>query len=87
MAGSTDMGNVSKAVRTIHAMVGIAGPGVAGHSDEFREAARSAEGDAGLVHGAKALAMTAIDVFEQAHLVASAKAELAERQARHSRDA
>jgi amidohydrolase len=87
VAGSTDMGNVSKAVPTVHAMVGIAPAGVAGHSDEFREAARSPEGDAGLVHGAKALAMTAIDVFEQAQLVADAKAELAERQARHSRDA
>jgi metal-dependent amidase/aminoacylase/carboxypeptidase family protein len=87
VAGSTDMGNVSKVVPTIHAMVGIAGPGVAGHSDEFREAAGSPAGDDGLVHGAKALAMTAVDLFARTDLVDEARAELASRQARYSNDA
>ncbi len=87
VAGSTDMGNVSKVLPSVHAMVGIAGPDVAGHSDAFREAARSPAGDAGLVHGAKALAMTAVDVWEQAALFGEAKSEFSDRMARYSRDA
>jgi amidohydrolase len=73
VAGSTDMGNVSHAVPSIHAMVGIAPPGVPGHSEAFREAARSPEGDAGLVHGTKALALTAIDLWERADLLDEAR--------------
>jgi amidohydrolase len=86
VAGSTDMGNVSKAVPSIHAMIAIAGPGVGGHSVEFAEAARSEAGDDAVVFGAKNLALTAIDVWQRAALVADARAELSER-LRYSSDA
>lgn len=59
--GSTDMGNVSQAVPSIHPYVAIAPPGVAGHSTEFLEAAASDEGRRGMELGAAALAMTALD--------------------------
>jgi len=67
--GSTDMGNVSHVVPALHAYVTIAPEEVAGHSPEFRAAAVSPEGHAGLLDAAKALAMTAIDLFSNPDLV------------------
>ncbi|MCD6289654.1 MAG: M20 family metallopeptidase [Anaerolineae bacterium] len=61
--GSTDMGNVSHVVPALHAYIAIADEGVAGHTPEFREAAVSPRGHEGLIAGAKALAMTAIDLL------------------------
>jgi amidohydrolase len=71
--GSTDMGNVSQAMPSIHPYVAIAPPGVAGHSVEMREAARSAQGDEGLMLSVKAVAMTVLDLFGQPDLVAQAQ--------------
>lgn len=73
VAGSTDMGNVSKVVPTIHAMIRIADLDVPGHSERFRECAASPEGDAAVVDGAKSLAMTAIDVWQQPELLVAAR--------------
>jgi len=73
VAGSTDMGNVSHAVPTLHAMIRIADLDVPGHSDRFREAAASAEGDQAVVDGAKALAMTALDLWESPALLDAAR--------------
>jgi len=75
VAGSTDMGNVSHAVPTLHAMIRIADLDVPGHSDRFREAAASPEGDAAVVDGAKALAMTAIDLWTDEQVLESARAQ------------
>lgn len=72
VAGSTDMGNVSHAVPTLHAMIRIAELDVPGHSERFREASASPEGDAAVVDGAKALAMTAIDLWENDQLLEAA---------------
>lgn len=63
VAGSTDMGNVSHAVPTLHAMIRIADLDVPGHSERFREAAASPDGDAAVIDGAKTLAMTALDLW------------------------
>lgn len=71
--GSTDMGNVSQAMPSIHPYVAIAPPGVAGHSVEMREAARSAQGDAGLMLSVKAVAMTVLDLFGQPDLAVQAR--------------
>lgn len=66
--GSTDVGNVSAIVPTIHPTIAIAPRDVPVHTAEFREAAASEEGHRGLVDAAKAMAMTAVDVLTDADL-------------------
>ena len=61
--GSTDMGNVSQELPALHPYVAIAPAGTPGHSDAFREAARSKKAQEGLIFAVKGLAMTAIDLF------------------------
>jgi metal-dependent amidase/aminoacylase/carboxypeptidase family protein len=61
--GSTDMGNVSHVVPSIHPMIAVADPGVPIHTPEFALAAASPAGDRAVVDGAKAMAMTAIDLW------------------------
>ncbi len=63
ISGSTDMGNVSKLLPSIHPMIAIAPPRVALHTQEFARYAASADGERGVLDGAKALAMTGIDVL------------------------
>jgi metal-dependent amidase/aminoacylase/carboxypeptidase family protein len=74
ISGSTDMGNVSKLLPSIHPMIAIAPPRVALHTQEFAECAASADGQRGLLDGAKALAMTAIDVLCTPALLAGMRA-------------
>jgi amidohydrolase len=66
--GSTDMGNVSKIVPGIHPSIAIAPAEVNGHSPEFAEYAASDSGKRAVIDGAKALAMTAIDILADAEL-------------------
>ncbi len=61
VTGSTDMGNVSHQVPSIHPMLKISPPDVPLHTVEFCRWAGSESGDLGAVDGAKALSMTAID--------------------------
>ena len=61
--GSTDMGNVSQVVPGIHPAIAIAPWDVPIHTEAFREYAKSDSGHEGLIDGAKALAMTGIDVL------------------------
>lgn len=61
--GSTDVGNVSHAVPTIHPDLGI-GCGLAAHTPEFAAAAGSALAQERLLLGAKAMVMTAIDLID-----------------------
>jgi amidohydrolase len=63
IAGSTDMGNVSKLVPAIHPMIAAAPPTVPLHSVEFAHWAGSEAGHRSVIDGAKALAMTALDVL------------------------
>jgi metal-dependent amidase/aminoacylase/carboxypeptidase family protein len=79
VAGSTDMGNVSKVVPTIHPVVKACELGTPGHSHEMREAAASPMADAAVVDGAKALAMTAIDFWTDAALRDRVRADFDER--------
>ena len=62
-AGSTDMGNVSHRVPSIHPMLAVAPAGVIIHNAEFATWAASPEGDKGVIDGAKALAQTALDLM------------------------
>jgi hypothetical protein len=57
------MGNVSQVVPGLHPYIPIAPEGVAGHTAEFALAAASPAGYEGLVHAAKAMAMTAVDLL------------------------
>jgi amidohydrolase len=66
--GSTDMGNVSHRVPSIHPMIACAPPNVSIHNAEFARYAGSESGDKAVLDGAKALAMTALDYFCDAAL-------------------
>jgi len=67
--GSTDMGNVSQLVPSIHAMVAIAPREVVAHSPQFASAAASEAGFHGLVDASKALAMTVVDLVANPEVV------------------
>ena len=62
--GSTDMGNVSQVVPSIHPMIAIASPEVLIHTQEFAYAAASETGHEGLTDAAKAMAMTVADILQ-----------------------
>lgn len=76
--GSTDMGNVSQVVPSIHPYIAIGPDKMPGHSTEFVKAAASEQGHQGLIYAAKGLAMTAIDVFTDPGLLANIKKEFKE---------
>lgn len=63
LAGSTDMGNISHRVPSIHPMLAAAPVHCTIHNPEFTEHARAEIGDRAAIDGAKALAMTALDVL------------------------
>ena len=63
VVGSTDMGNVSYAVPSIHPMIKVAPEGVAIHTPDFAYHARSEDGDRAVVDGARAMAATIVDCW------------------------
>jgi metal-dependent amidase/aminoacylase/carboxypeptidase family protein len=75
--GSTDCGNVSQALPTIHPYIRISPDGVPGHSREFAEWAKSPLARTGMVAAAKALAMTALDLLAEPGELRKAKEEFA----------
>ncbi len=62
-AGSTDMGNVSHRVPSIHPMISCAPPSVVIHNPEFARHAVSEAGDLAVLDGAKCLVSVAISYF------------------------
>ena len=66
--GSTDMGNVSHLVPSIHPMIKIAPAGTAIHTSDFAQCAISPEADQSIVDGAKAMALTALDFWTNSAL-------------------
>jgi amidohydrolase len=60
-AGSTDMGNVSLAMPSIHPMIGIDSLPAVNHQPEFTASAATEAADRALYEGALAMAWTAID--------------------------
>jgi len=73
--GSTDMGNVSQVVPSIHPTVAIASPEVLIHTPEFASAAASDAGHKGLLDAAKTMAMTVVDIFSQPEMLDKIKQE------------
>lgn len=76
--GSTDMGNVSQLVPSIHPSVAIASRGVSIHSPRFAEAAASEAGSQGMIDAAKAMAMTVVDLLSSPQTVNKANKEFSE---------
>lgn len=76
--GSTDMGNVSQLVPSIHPSVAIAPTGVSIHSPQFAAAAASELGSQGMIDAAKALAMTVVDLLASPETVARIREEFTE---------
>ncbi|MDO5700637.1 MAG: M20 family metallopeptidase [Bowdeniella nasicola] len=74
-AGSTDMGNVSVRVPSIHPMVAIAPGGVSLHTAHFADFAAEERADEVLAASARALAGTAADLVEDADLLAAVRQE------------
>jgi len=72
--GSTDMGNVSQRVPSIHPMLCAAPPHCTIHNAEFATHSAAEIGDRAAIDGAKALAMTALDVLGDGDLLARARA-------------
>ena len=74
VVGSTDMGNISYLVPSIHPMIKVAADGVAIHTVEFAEWAKSPDGDRAVLDGAKSMAMTIVDLWTSAELRDAASA-------------
>ena len=62
VTGSTDMGNVSQVVPSIHPMLACAEPGTPIHTVEFAQAAASPIADDAVIDGAKIMAATLLDL-------------------------
>ena len=73
--GSTDMGNVSQVVPSIHPTIAIASSEVLIHTPEFAAAAASQAGHEGLMDAGKALAMTVADILSQPGILDKIKQE------------
>lgn len=76
-AGSTDMGNVSHRLPSIHPMLAVSPPEVIIHNPEFTRWAASDMGDAAVIDGAKALALTALEMMAEPAALARVKADFA----------
>lgn len=73
VVGSTDMGNVSQSIPSIHPMIRVAPQGVAIHTTAFADAAVSADADRAVVDGAKILAALATQLWTDAALDAEVR--------------
>lgn len=76
---SSDIGNVSQVTPTIHAWVQIAALGTAIHTREFAAAAAAPSARAGLLAGAKLMALSAVDLLADASRLRAIKEEFARR--------
>jgi amidohydrolase len=75
VVGSTDMGDVSYEVPSIHPMIRAADPGTAIHTEAFAGFAAGPLGDAAVVEGAKAMAWTIADLWMQPGVLGTITAE------------
>ena len=73
--GSSDVGNISQVVPTIQPTICITDGPTPWHTEESKAAARSEKGLASILLGAKALALTALDLIEDPALLRQIKAD------------
>ena len=78
-AGSTDVGDVSQVVPTVGLSTAAWVPGTPPHSWQAVASGGTGIGDKAMINAAKALAMTAVDLFEQPSLIEAAERERRER--------
>lgn len=76
-SGSTDMGNVSVRVPSIHPKIKVAPANVPIHTAEFAKHAGSSSGDVAVIDGAYGLAVTALDYLADPDLRDDVSAEFA----------
>src|SRR5947208_12403182 len=72
--GSTDMGDVSQVIPSVHPYLAI-GKGIVGHSVGFREAALSEQGFQAMLTAAKAMALTGLDVMTKPEFLEQIRAD------------
>ena len=77
--GSSDVGNVSMIVPTIHEYLSIAPSNVSGHTNAFREAACAPRADEVVLLAAKGLAMTGFDLATSEESRKAARKEFEEK--------
>ena len=75
--GATDMGSVSQLVPSIHPWLAIAPRGTTWHTPESAAAAASDTGHRTVLDGARALAMTALDILLRPEVLREAQREFA----------
>lgn len=75
VVGSTDMGNVSHIVPSIHPMIAVSPPDVPIHTKDFARFAGGPEGDRAVLDGAKALAATILDLWIDPELLGRTRSE------------
>ena len=76
--GATDMGDVSHRVPAIHPWIGMGCPDFALHTKEFAEVTMQPAGDRAIELGAKAMALTGLDILTDSKLLEQIKAEFEE---------
>jgi amidohydrolase len=77
LTGSTDLGNLSYRMPSIHPMIAVSEPTVALHTTEFETASGGPAGDRAVLDGALGLALTAVDYLADAELREAVSAEFA----------
>jgi amidohydrolase len=78
---SSDMGNVSQFVPSIHPYISIGPEDMGVHTAEFCAAAGSAAGHEGMIRAAKIMAMTAVDLLAEPANLTAVKRSFAEQKA------
>lgn len=70
--GSTDMGNISHIVPSIHPMLKVAPTGISIHSHAFAKHARSSAGDQAVLDGARCMAQVVVDCWSDPEVLGAA---------------
>lgn len=81
VVGSTDMGNVSHVVPSIHPMIAVSPAKVAIHTKAFAVHAGAPEGDRAVIDGARAMAATVADLWASPDALEAVKADYAKARA------
>ncbi|MBI4279655.1 MAG: M20 family metallopeptidase [Armatimonadetes bacterium] len=76
--GSTDMGNVSQRLPSLHAYVAIGPRTLVGHTNEFRDAANTDRAYQAMAAATKAMALTGLDLLTNPDLLAVVTRDFAE---------
>lgn len=73
--GSSDVGNISQVVPTVHPNIKIGPSDLVGHTAEFTACAIAESGDIGLIQAVKSIVLTVHDVFNSPQILQQIKAE------------